>query len=68
VNQLDQCPVKGKFGKYGGKFVPETLMPALTELEESYARFNGDEAARHEFDHYLKNSLVDQLLSTMLRT
>lgn len=54
MSQHDHCPVKGKFGKYGGKFVPETLMPALTELEEAYARFNSDEASKHELDHYLK--------------
>ena len=29
-------PAKGKFGPYGGQFVPETLMPALAELEEAY--------------------------------
>ncbi len=27
---------KGRFGPYGGQFVPETLMPALHELEEAY--------------------------------
>ena len=29
--------VGGYFGQYGGKFVPETLMPALSELETAYA-------------------------------
>jgi len=28
-------PIKGKFGRYGGKFIPETLVPAIAELEES---------------------------------
>ena len=32
----------GKFGDYGGKFVPETLMTALTELEESYNQIKDD--------------------------
>ena len=27
---------KGHFGEYGGRFVPETLMPALIELEKAY--------------------------------
>ncbi|GAG34869.1 unnamed protein product, partial [marine sediment metagenome] len=27
---------RGHFGAFGGKFVPETLMPALKELEEAY--------------------------------
>ena len=28
--------IKGRFGQYGGQFVPETVMPALYELEENY--------------------------------
>ena len=28
----------GRFGSYGGRYVPETLMPALLELEEVYAK------------------------------
>lgn len=31
--------MKGYFGKFGGQFVPETLMPSLIELEESYEKF-----------------------------
>ncbi len=30
---------KGHFGQYGGRFVPETLMPALIELEQAYAKY-----------------------------
>ena len=30
---------KGHFGTYGGRFVPETLMPALIELEEAYKKY-----------------------------
>ncbi|KAA0252033.1 MAG: tryptophan synthase subunit beta, partial [Chlorobiota bacterium] len=33
---------RGKFGKYGGKFVPETLIPALQELEELYLALKND--------------------------
>jgi tryptophan synthase beta subunit len=33
---------RGKFGPYGGQFVPETLMPALLELEEAYERLKDD--------------------------
>ena len=29
----------GRFGDYGGKFVSETLMPALDELEKNYKKF-----------------------------
>ena len=38
------------FGNYGGSFVPETLMPALSELEESFKKFIQDE----EFNTELK--------------
>ncbi|MBN1302729.1 MAG: tryptophan synthase subunit beta [Melioribacteraceae bacterium] len=34
--------VKGKFGIYGGRFVPETLMTALTELEAAYTKYKKD--------------------------
>ena len=54
MSHLNQYPARGKYGKYGGKFVPETLMPALAELEESYERFNRDEKSKHELNHYLK--------------
>jgi tryptophan synthase beta chain len=39
-----------KFGPYGGQFVPETLMPALIELEEAYVSAKQDEAFQREFD------------------
>jgi tryptophan synthase beta chain len=39
----------GYFGKYGGKFVPETLMPALSELEKAYAEAKVDKAFQAEF-------------------
>ena len=35
-NKLDLPDSRGHFGPYGGKFVPETLMPALSELESAY--------------------------------
>jgi len=35
---------KGRFGKYGGQYVPETLMAALIELEEAYVRVSRDPA------------------------
>lgn len=33
---------KGRFGAYGGQFVPETLMTAVEELEEAYAYYKND--------------------------
>jgi len=39
---------RGRFGDYGGKFVPETLMVALEELEEAYRKLKGDEDFQRE--------------------
>ncbi|WP_456472314.1 tryptophan synthase subunit beta [Methanocaldococcus sp.] len=47
----------GKFGIYGGKFVPETLMPAIEELETAFKRFwiNNEGNFREEFYKLLKD-------------
>src|SRR5690606_15459728 len=49
--------VRGHFGPYGGRFVSETLMHALQELEAAYDRFRDDAMFRVEFDadmaHYV---------------
>ena len=42
------------FGDYGGQFVPETVMPALKELEEEYFRAVKDENFQRELNYYLK--------------
>ncbi|MFN3982369.1 MAG: tryptophan synthase subunit beta [Caldilinea sp.] len=44
----------GHFGPYGGKFVPETLMPALDELEEVYLKSRLDKEFQAELDHLLR--------------
>lgn len=44
----------GFFGKYGGQFVPETLMKAVKELEDSYAEAKDDPEFQKEYAHYLK--------------
>ncbi|MDZ7715352.1 MAG: tryptophan synthase subunit beta [Balneolaceae bacterium] len=44
----------GYFGKFGGKFVPEILIPALEELEEAYDKAWQDEAFRDEYRSLLK--------------
>ena len=46
---------KGHFGPYGGKFVPETLMAALEELEKVYRAARKDAKFKAELDGYLKN-------------
>jgi len=43
-----------KFGKYGGVFVPETLIPALEELEKAYLKAKNDKEFQKELDYYLK--------------
>ena len=45
---------RGHFGPYGGQFVPETLMPALEELQAEYEVAKSDPAFREELDYYLK--------------
>lgn len=45
---------KGKFGKYGGKFVPELLIPAVDELEEAFYKYKDDEKFTNELKFYLK--------------
>ncbi len=45
---------QGHFGEFGGRYVPETLMPALLELEEAYNHYKNDREFRQEFDYYLR--------------
>lgn len=46
-------PMDGKYGKYGGRFLPETLMAAIRELEAAYDRFKADKGFRRELEYYL---------------
>ncbi|WP_411347337.1 tryptophan synthase subunit beta [Paenibacillus sp. WLX2291] len=45
---------KGRFGDFGGRYVPETLMNALIELEESYRKYADDAQFQQEIDYLLK--------------
>ncbi|MFC1478045.1 tryptophan synthase subunit beta [Candidatus Margulisiibacteriota bacterium] len=45
----------GHFGKFGGRYVPETLMKALFELEAEYKRISKTRAFQDEFHYYLTN-------------
>lgn len=45
---------KGYFGRYGGRFVPETLMPACEELEAAFNRYKNDKKFNKELDFLLK--------------
>lgn len=44
----------GHFGQFGGRYVPETLMPALLELEQAYQHYRHDREFKQEFDYYLR--------------
>jgi tryptophan synthase beta chain len=46
---------QGRFGQFGGRYVPETLMPALLELEHAYAEARTDRSFHAELNHYLKD-------------
>jgi len=47
-------PVAGRFGPYGGRYVPETLMAALEELDREYEKARRDKKFRAEFDRLLR--------------
>ena len=51
--KLSDNPINGKYGKYGGRFVPEVLMEAITELEKAYAEAKADPAFQKQLDYYL---------------
>uniref|UniRef100_A0A7C4L0A1 Tryptophan synthase beta chain n=1 Tax=Bellilinea caldifistulae TaxID=360411 RepID=A0A7C4L0A1_9CHLR len=44
----------GRFGRYGGQFIPETLMPAVQELEEAYLSARREPAFQKELDDLLR--------------
>lgn len=46
---------KGRFGIYGGQFVPETLVPALDEVERAYAEARSDPTFQRQLDAYLRD-------------
>lgn len=55
-NSFKQLPDRaGHFGPYGGKYVPETLMAALTELEKAYRSAKKDKKFKKELRYYSKH-------------
>jgi len=54
IHPWRQPDAQGWFGPYGGKFVPETLMPALDELEEAYRESAESRAFQEELDHLFR--------------
>jgi tryptophan synthase beta chain len=50
---LASYPIDGKFGKYGGKYIPETLAQAIEELESAYEKYKNDPDFQNELSYYL---------------
>ena len=50
---LRSYPIRGKFGKYGGKYIPETLAPAVEELESAYEKYKNDPGFQNDLSYYL---------------
>jgi len=55
MRYVNKYPVKGKFNGFGGQFVPETLMPALQQLEKAYLKLKNDPKFKRELDRYLRD-------------
>ncbi|OHX18226.1 tryptophan synthase subunit beta [Chromobacterium amazonense] len=55
MDRYDFPDAQGHFGPYGGVYVAETLMVALDQLKEEYARVKADPTFWHEFRHELKH-------------
>jgi tryptophan synthase beta chain len=54
-NSLKQLPdEKGYFGSFGGRYVSETLMPLILEVEKEYDKIKNDNNFKKELDHYMK--------------
>jgi len=55
MSSLPEMPDKdGNFGEYGGRYVPETLMHPLQELEDEYFRAQNDPEFQNELQYYLR--------------
>jgi tryptophan synthase beta chain len=50
---LSDYPLDGKYGKYGGRFVPEILMDAIMELEKAYNIAKADPSFQQQLNYYL---------------
>jgi tryptophan synthase beta chain len=55
TNNYISPDIKGKYGKYGGKYVPETLINALEELEALYNKVKDEESFIAELNDLQKN-------------
>ena len=55
IKEVQRPDTTGRFGAYGGKYVPETLIPALLDLEREYAALASDQAFQTELQSILKD-------------
>lgn len=53
MKKIRSRALNGKFGKYGGKFIPETLMPVIEDLENAYSRLKNDKEFNSKLNYYL---------------
>jgi tryptophan synthase beta chain len=53
AENFNKYPIEGKFGKYGGQFVPEVLMQAIDELQSAYKQAKADPQYQEELNYYL---------------
>ena len=57
-NSFKQLPnEKGYFGSFGGRYVSETLMPLILEVEKEYNKIKRDNDFTKELDHYMNQSM-----------
>lgn len=50
----NKLPKNGRFGDFGGRYIPETLVPAIEELENSYMKFKNNKEFKKELNYYLR--------------
>ena len=58
---------KGRFGKYGGQYVPEIVMPVLNQLEEAYNKYKDDPDFLAELRKYYQDLLFKVPISRTVR-
>ena len=55
MKRFTRNPIKGKYGKYGGRYVPETLIATLDELEAAYLKLRKDTPFQRQLADYLRH-------------
>ena len=56
---------KGRYGAYGGQYIPETLIPAVQELEQEYEKYKNDPAFQQELKDLMESTQADLRFCTM---